>query len=176
MFKKLDKINKIPNSEIFKKLKPIFEFKQKNRIAGLTREQKLEIQAVNRYYFNKIHKQSSFYSLDQWNKEFQKSQDFKKIKCEFPCIDFHKTKIFSREGGFGEKKKEFNNSIINNNNNAFKKSKFKNSDLYSKKENTKEGNSSIEKKEEKKEEKNEEKKEEKNEEKKEEKKEEKINE
>ena len=41
-----------PNSEILQKLKPIFEFKQKVKDGGLTREQKLEIKAVNKYYRN----------------------------------------------------------------------------------------------------------------------------
>ena len=78
MFNKLHKIHKTPNSDIIKKLKPLFEFKQKIKDGGLTREQKRDIKAVNKYYRNKLSRQSSFYSLGQWNKEFEKSQQFKK--------------------------------------------------------------------------------------------------
>ena len=131
MFNKLDKIQRTPNSEILKKQKPIFEFKTKKMDGGLTREQKLEIKAVNKYYRNKLKRQSSFYSLGQWNKEFEQSQNFKKNICEFPCIDFHKTKrIFGRDD-FNEIKKEYNNSIINNCGNFFQKVKFKKIGLFS---------------------------------------------
>lgn len=114
MFNKLHKIHKTPNSDIIKKLKPLFEFKQKIKDGGLTREQKRDIKAVNKYYRNKLSRQSSFYSLGQWNKEFEKSQQFKKNICEFPCIDFHKTKRSWIEGGSIDSKKGFNSSISNN--------------------------------------------------------------
>ena len=52
MFYKLERIHKTPNSEALKKLKPLFEFNQKTKDGGLTREQKLEIKAVNKYYKN----------------------------------------------------------------------------------------------------------------------------
>ena len=137
MFNKLERIHKIPNSEILKKLKPLFEFKQKTNDGGLTREQKLEIKAVNKYYRNKLNRQSSFYSLGQWNKEFEKSLNFKKNICEFPCIDFHKTKRNSGEEAFNHIIKEYNNSIVNNAGNNFKNSKFNNIDLFSQKNNIK---------------------------------------
>ena len=134
LFNKLDKIQKIQNSELLKKQKPLFEFKTKKMDGGLTREQKLEIKAVNKYFRNKLKRQSSFYSLGQWNKDFEKSQNFKKNICEFPCIDFHKTKrIFGREG-LNEVKIEYNNPIINSGGNFFQKIKFKKIDLLSQKE------------------------------------------
>ena len=127
MFNKLDRIQKTPTSEVLKKLKPLFEFKTKTKDGGLTREQKLEIKAVNKYYKNKLKRQSSFYSLGQWNKEFEQSQHFKRNICEFPCIDFHKTKrSFGFEGiNVNEIKKEYNNPIIDNSGNFFQKVKFK---------------------------------------------------
>ena len=125
MFNKLERIHKTPNSEALKKLKPLFEFKQKTKDGGLTREQKLEIKAVNKYYRNKLSRQSSFYSIGQWNKEFEKSLNFKKNICEFPCIDFHKTKRNSGEDAFNVIKKEYNNSISNNPGNYFQNAKFK---------------------------------------------------
>ena len=134
MFNKLEKIHNTPNSEALKKLKPLFEFKQKTKDGGLTREQKLEIKAVNKYYKNKLSRQSSFYSLGQWNKEFEKSLNFKKNICEFPCIDFHKTKKSSGDEAFNLIRKEYNNSISNNPGNYFQNAKFKTIDLFSQKE------------------------------------------
>ena len=129
MFNKLHKIHKTPNSDIIKKLKPLFEFKQKTKDGGLTREQKRDIKAVNQYYRNKLNRQSSFYSLGQWNKEFEQSQQFKKNICEFPCIDFHKTKRSWIEGGSIDSKKGFNSSISNNPGNYLMSIKFKNTNL-----------------------------------------------
>ena len=126
MFNKLHKIHKTPNSDIIKKLKPLFEFKQKTKDGGLTREQKRDIKAVNQYYRNKLNRQSSFYSLGQWNKEFEQSQQFKKNICEFPSIDFHKTKRISGEGEFNAINKDYNNSSISNNpSNYLRTIKFK---------------------------------------------------
>ena len=132
MFNKLDRIHKTPNSNILKKLKPLFEFKQKVKDGGLTREQKLEIKTVNKYYKNKLSRQSSFYSIDQWNKEFEKSLHFKKNICEFPCIDFHKNNKQLANDGFINIKKEFTNYNFNNTGNSFKKAKFKTISLFSK--------------------------------------------
>ena len=129
MFNKLDKINKTPNSEAIKKLKPIFEFKKRTKdgsLTSLTREKKLEIKAVNEYYKSKLSRQSSFYNLRQWNKEFEQSQQFKKNICEFPSIDFHKTKRISGEGEFNAINKDYNNSSISNNpSNYLRTIKFK---------------------------------------------------
>ena len=132
MFNKLDKINKTPNSEAIKKLKPIFEFKKRTKdgsLTSLTREKKLEIKAVNEYYKSKLSRQPSFYNLRQWNKEFEQSQQFKKNICEFPCIDFHKTKRSWIEGGSIDSKKGFNSSISNNPGNYLMSIKFKNTNL-----------------------------------------------
>ena len=150
MFNKLDRIQKTPTSEALKKWKPLFEFKSKIKDGGLTREQRLEIKAVNKYYKNKLKRQSSFYSLGQWNKEFEQSQHFKRNICEFPCIDFHRTKgSFAGEGiNVNEIKKEYNNRIIDNAGNFFQKVKFKRIGLFSqKKEKRKESktNEEIEK-------------------------------
>ena len=129
MFNKLDRIQRTPNSEALKKLLPIFEFKTKGMDGGLTREQRLEIKAVNKYYINKLKRQSSFYSLGQWNKEFKKSQAFKRNICEFPCIDFHKTKGSFGNDEINEIKKEYNSSVIDNGGNFFQKVKFKKIDM-----------------------------------------------
>ena len=134
MFNKIERIHKSPNSKILKKLKPLFEFTNKKNDGGLTREQRLEIKAVNKYYKNKLSRQSSFYSLGQWNKEFQKSQNFKKNICEYPSIDFHKTKRIEGGDGFNYIKKEYNNSLINTKGNLFNRPKFKKIEFFTKME------------------------------------------
>ena len=128
IFKKLDRINKSPNKELIAKRKPVFEFKQKGKNGGLTREQRLEINADNIYFFRKLHRQSSCYSLNQWNRDFERSQSFKKNICEFPCIDFRKLKAEDEKLA-----KDYNNSVIKDSNNLFRKAKFKNVDLFSEK-------------------------------------------
>ena len=127
IFKKLDRINKSPNKELNAKCKP-FEFKQKERNGGLTREQRLEINAGNKYFFRKLNRQSSCYSFNQYNRDFEQSQSFKKNICEFPCIDFRKSKAKDEKLS-----KDYDNSIIKDSNNLFKKTKFKNVDLFSEK-------------------------------------------
>ena len=132
MFSKLDTIHKKPNNEIIKKLKPEFEFNQKFKDGGLTKEQKAEIKTMNNFYYKKLKKQSSCYNLDKLNKEYEQNQYYKKNICEFPCIDFHKRKQILLD----RKSTKYENSIIKISNNIFNKTKFKQSDLFSEKMNT----------------------------------------
>ena len=129
MFSKLDRIHKKPNDEIFDKLKPAFLFKQKLKDGGLTKEQKSEIKAMNNYFYKKLNKQTSCYNLEKLDKEFEQSQYFKKNICEFPCIDFHKTK----QNFMGRRSSYCDNTIIKNSNNQFNKITFKKLDLFSEK-------------------------------------------
>lgn len=127
IFNKLDYIHKTPTSLSKKYLRPVFEFK-KNSKDVMTREQRLELEAGNKFYKNQLVKQSSHYNLDQWRKDFQKSQNFKKIICEFPCIDFHKTqRSYIGDGSFyGENKTaKFNNVNLNIHYNPFDSTKFR---------------------------------------------------
>ena len=129
MFTKLDRIHKKPNDEIINKLKPAFVFKKKLKEGGITKEQKSEIKAMNSYFYKKLNKQVSCYNLEKLNKEFEQSQYFKKNICEFPCIDFHKTKqIF-----IDRKSSKYDNTIIKDPNNKFKNIAFKTPDLFSEK-------------------------------------------
>ena len=134
MFNKIERIHKTPNAKSVKKFKPLFQFKQKSKDGGLTREKKLEIKSVNKYYKNKLKRQTSFYNLEQWNKEFEQSLNFKKNICEFPCIDFHKSKKSPNELSFNLIKKENSNSLVHNVGNIFQNSKFKTIELLSQKE------------------------------------------
>ena len=125
MYHKLDRIHKSPSSKILEKLKPIFEFKTKGRSGGLTREQKLQITTTNKYFRKKLNKQTSFYSLGQWNKDFEQTRNFKKNICEYPSIDFHKTKRIFGDGN--DIKKEASIYPINIKKNCnFKKGSFNN--------------------------------------------------
>ena len=126
MFSKLNTIHKKPNNEIISKLKPTFEFKKKLKDGGLTKIQKSEIKATNNYFYKKLNKQISCYNFEKLNKEFEQSQYFKKNICEFPCIDFHKTK----QNFMDRKSSNFDNTIIKNSNNQFKKITFKKLDLF----------------------------------------------
>ena len=123
IFKKLDRINKSPNKKLIAKYKPAFEFKHKDKNGGLTREQRLEINADNKYFFRKLNRQSSCYSLNKLNRDFEQSQSFKKNICEFPCIDFMKTTVEDEK-----LPKRYENWI--NPNNSFNKTKFKKAELY----------------------------------------------
>lgn len=128
IFNKLDYIHKTPTPLSKKYLKPVFEFKKNNKDCVMTREQRLELDAGNKFYKNQLVKQSSHYNLGQWNKDFQKSQNFKKIICEFPCIDFHKTqRSYIGDGSFyGENKNaKYNNVNLNIQYNAFDKIQFR---------------------------------------------------
>ena len=126
MFSKLNTIHKKPNNEIISKLKPAFEFKKKLKDGGLTKIQKSEIKATNNYFYKKLNKQTSCYNFEKLNKEFEQSQYFKKNICEFPCIDFHKTK----QNFMDRKLSNYDNTIIKNSNNQFKKITFKKLDLF----------------------------------------------
>lgn len=140
IFNKLEYIHKTPTSLSKRYLKPIFEFKKNSKDSVMTKEQRLELEAGNRFYKNQLVKQSSHYNLDQWNKDFQKSQNFKKIICEFPCIDFHKTqRSYIGDGSFygNNKASKFNNINLNMNYNAFDSTRFrKNSPVTIKNNNT----------------------------------------
>ena len=128
IFNKLDYIHKTPTSLSKKYLKPVFEFKKNSKDSVMTREQRLELEAGNKFYRNQLVKQSSHYNLDLWNKDFKKSQKFKKIICEFPCIDFHKTqRSYIGDGSFyGENKNaKYNNVNLNIHYNAFDTTKFR---------------------------------------------------
>lgn len=128
IFNKLDYIHKTPTSLSKRYLKPVFEFKKNSKDSVMTREQRLELEAENKFYRNQLYKQNSHYNLDLWNKDFKKSQNFKKIICEFPCIDFHKTqRSYIGDGSFygDNKTSKYNNINFNIHFNAFDRIKFK---------------------------------------------------
>ena len=92
MYKKLDFIRRTPTNLAVNKIRPSFEFKEKGKDGGLTREQKLELKAGNKYFKQTLIKQSSFYSLFKLEKDYKRAQYIKRNICEYPCIDFYKTR------------------------------------------------------------------------------------
>ena len=124
----METINKTPTFLSYRKCKPSFEFKDKVKDGGLTREQRLQIEAGNKYYKGKLNRQGSYYSLSQWKKDFEKSQNFKKNICEFPCIDFYKTRrdsVGKDKGMESVKNMKFFNLFSNNSYNYFNNTRFK---------------------------------------------------
>ena len=83
MFDKIYNIRKASNEEAIKKLKPIFEYNNKNRNNILYIK---SIKQYNKFYFQQIMKKRSFYNNNQWKKDFDRSQLFKKNICEYPPI------------------------------------------------------------------------------------------
>ena len=126
MFKKLETIQKTPTLLSFGKCKPMFEFKEKIKDGGLTREQRLQIEAGNKYYKGKLSRQGSYYSLDKWKKDFEQSQHFKKNICEFPSIDFYKTRQNCFRKGFDDSQNiRSYNLLSDTSKNYFNSTRFK---------------------------------------------------
>lgn len=97
---KIEKINKYSHESTLKKFLPSFSFKNKINYGGFTREQKLQIDSVNKYFINKISNRCSFYKNKEWEKDFQKAQYFKKNVCEYPVIDFYGMNRSNKKSGF----------------------------------------------------------------------------
>ena len=129
MFLKLNKIHHTPNSKRIKKIFPNIELKKNKGIWGINSEKKREILKVNKYLKNKINSQNSFYNISKFNKDYEQAQHFKKYICEFPSINFNKTKNYSPTYSSNKK---FNTSLMNSNS-FLKEVKFKNTDVRSRK-------------------------------------------
>ena len=86
MFNKIFNIRKIPIEESIKKLKPIFEYKDKSK--GFITLKNIEIKQYNNFYLKQIRKQRTFYNNNKLKKDFDRSQFLKKNICEFPIINF----------------------------------------------------------------------------------------
>ena len=121
----------MPNKEKVKYLKPLFEDNSK-RISyrEFSKEQKYHIEKTNNYFFHRLEKATSCLNSQKWEKDFQKSRQFKKNICQFPNLNFQKTMQIKleREKSFNEKK--YSNTNINFYNNKFNKTNFKSIDIY----------------------------------------------
>lgn len=122
MFTKLDNIHKTTKDEFLKKYKPLFSFKTKIIEGGLTREQRMKIADVNKYFIKKLNSQVSCYSRENWNNDYKKAQYFKKNICLYPSIDFHKS---SSQGGESKINQISKSVMYDTQKNNFYSTKFK---------------------------------------------------
>ena len=97
----------MPYKEKVKFLRPLFEDNSK-RISYrvFSKEQRYQIEKANKYFFHKLEKTTSCLNSQKWEKDFQKSRQYKKNICEFPNLNFLKTIQIKleREKSFSEKK------------------------------------------------------------------------
>lgn len=108
MSNKIYNIRKTSNEESIKKLKPIFEYKEKSK--GFITLKNMEIKKYNNFYLKQIRKQRSFYNNIKWKKDYDRSQFFKKYICEFPIINFYgKNQQKTMNGGIISINKEYKN-------------------------------------------------------------------
>ena len=126
------------------KLKPLIE-NNFNRTPNFsfTPERQLEILNTNTYFFKKIRHQNSVYDLDRWEKDFQKSQYYKKNICTYPCIDFHKSLQRQLEKEKSKTEILYYNTTINITNNLYNKTKFKEFKVYKPVKNKKKDDKNI---------------------------------
>jgi hypothetical protein len=121
----------LPYKEKVKFLRPLFEDNSK-RISYrvFSKEQRYQIEKANKYFFHKLEKTTSCLNSQKWEKDFQKSRQYKKNICEFPNLNFLKTIQIKleREKSFNEKK--YSNTTINFYNNKFNKTNFKKTYIY----------------------------------------------
>ena len=126
----------MPYKEKVKFLRPLFEDNSK-RISYrvFSKEQRYQIEKANKYFFHKLEKTTSCLNSQKWEKDFQKSRQYKKNICEFPNLNFLKTIQIKleREKSFNEKK--YSNTTINFYNNKFNKTNFKSIEIYKPKKN-----------------------------------------
>ena len=116
----------MPFKEKIKFLRPLFDDNSKKiSYRDFTKEQKYEIHKTNKYFFHRLGKTTSCLNSQKWEKDFQKSRQFKKNICEFPNLNFRKTMQIEleRQKSFNEKK--YSNTAINFYNNKFNKTNFK---------------------------------------------------
>ena len=113
------------------KLRPLLD-NSNNRIPtfSFSPERQFEISKTNKYFFNKIRHQNSVYDLHKWERDFQRSQYYKKSICTYPSIDFHKTNQRLMEKEKSNTEKIYYNTVININNNLYNKTKFKDVKVY----------------------------------------------
>ena len=144
MVKKFNLIYKLSDKDKAKFLKPFFEDNPKRvSYRDFSKEQRHEIQKANTDFFYKLDRTTSCLNSEKWEKDFQRSRRFKKNICEFPIINFQKTKQIKleREKSFNERR--YCNTIINNSNNRFNRSNFRNTDIYKPERNNTENQDDI---------------------------------
>ena len=73
-----------------KRRTPIFEFK-KNFMTSNKKYEIIRVAQENQHMLKRIQERGSFYNVSKWEKDYEKSQYYKRNHCIFPSIDFYKT-------------------------------------------------------------------------------------
>ena len=74
------------------KLKPKFVLK-KDIYSQAKKYDYFKISQENQYLMKRLNDRNSFYDTKTWERDYDKSQNYKKNICAFPPIDFKKTKL-----------------------------------------------------------------------------------
>lgn len=131
LLKNYNSINKLPFQEKIKILKPLFETNiNRTPYSSFTPEQKYQIDITNKYFFNKLKNQNTFFNSREWERDFKQNQIYKKNICSYPCIDFHKSVQRKIEDEKAKIKKIYYNTTVNFYTNLFNKTKFKEFKLF----------------------------------------------
>ena len=73
-----------------KRRTPIFAFK-KNLMTSNKKYEIIRVAQENQHMLKRIQERGSFYNVSKWEKDYEKSQYYKRNHCIFPSIDFYKT-------------------------------------------------------------------------------------
>lgn len=81
-----------------KRKKPKYKLK-KDTYSQTKKYDYFKITQENQYLLKRLYDKNSFYDVKSWEKDYDKSQKYKKNLCVFPSIDFRKTKTNNFELG-----------------------------------------------------------------------------
>jgi hypothetical protein len=84
------------------------------------------IEEANLYLLKRINGCSPYYSVNKWEKDYEKSQYYKKNHCQLPIIDFKKYKKQNKPNklnmlfrNYSEINKNINSALLSNNNSFY---------------------------------------------------------
>ena len=70
--------------------KPSFDFRN-NFISANKKYEIIRVAQENQHMLKRINERSSFYNVAKWERDYEKSQYYKRNHCVYPSIDFYKT-------------------------------------------------------------------------------------
>ena len=114
MITKLYNIEQKTHKKFELKLKPIYKLSPKK---NTNYSSSGKIQNENRSLHIRINQKSSIYNISKFAKEYKKSQEYKKILCQYPSFDFRTITSMNM--------KDFNKMKVQKNNNIFNETRFK---------------------------------------------------
>ena len=99
LFDRINNIYKRGDRRMEQLMKPGFE-KNKKHNSGYKKLEILYLAQDNLTMLKRLTEKTSFYNFNRWEKEYEKSQYYKRTLCAYPSIDFYKTQ---RAETFGNK-------------------------------------------------------------------------